>query len=75
MAVRDLSNSPLQTIESATELTRMRHPEYAHELEPVGRALDRLRKLDELLARCEVQTDAGSHDGTSFDAEALLENP
>jgi dolichyl-phosphate-mannose--protein O-mannosyl transferase len=72
LAVRDLSNSPLQTIESATELACLRHPELAQELDPVQRALDRLRKLDELLARCEVQASTVQ---TSFDAESLLENP
>src|SRR4051794_20152882 len=70
VAVRDLANSPLQTIESATELARVRHPELAHELDPVQRALDRLRKLDALLARCEVQLPPVQ---ASFDAESMLE--
>jgi hypothetical protein len=51
LAVRDFANSPLQTITCAAALVRIRHPDMKKELDLIGRSIERLRQLDDLLAR------------------------
>jgi hypothetical protein len=73
LAVRDLSNTPLQTLELATALLRLRHPESAALLDQTDRSLARLEQLDGVLSRYEAQTEWAPGD-TSFDPLALLED-
>jgi hypothetical protein len=54
LAVRDFANTPLQTIETATALARLQHPDAAPQLSRIERALDRLRGLNRILARHET---------------------
>lgn len=67
MAVRDFANTPLQTIESATALARMLHPDAAAQLERIERALERLRGLNQILSRHEAHIHWEPGD-ESFDA-------
>ena len=72
LAVRDFANTPLQTIESATALTRLHHPESDVEMRRIERALERLRRLNQLLSRHEnhIRWEAGDE---SFDPIARLQ--
>ncbi|HEY2745881.1 MAG TPA: hypothetical protein VGL86_14695 [Polyangia bacterium] len=74
LAVRDFCNTPLQTIESATAVTRMHHPAAAADLERIERALGRLHELNEILSQHEQHLRWGKED-ESFDAlERLRRN-
>jgi PAS domain S-box-containing protein len=70
-AVRDLANSPLQSIELTAALLRRKHPDSSHELDIVERSLDRLRAVSTLLARYRPRT-LGANDA-SFDPFAVLQ--
>jgi hypothetical protein len=74
LAVRDFANTPLQTIEAATTLARLQHPEAAKQLEHIDRALDRLRGLNRVLAHHEnhLRWQPGDE---SFDALEELTGP
>jgi hypothetical protein len=67
LAVRDLANSPLQTIAFAAMTVRQRHPDLDPVMRVVDRALDRLRELDERLRQNEGVIDWSRKD-ESFDA-------
>jgi hypothetical protein len=73
VAVRDLANTPIQTIEMCHEILRVggseAHPEASARLQ---RAIERLRKLSLLLARYEDGMTFRAED-TSIEATALLE--
>jgi len=71
LAVRDFANTPLQTIESAASLVRMRHPEATVELQRIERALDRMRELNGLLSQHESHLRWTKED-ESFDAVERL---
>jgi lipid-A-disaccharide synthase-like uncharacterized protein len=71
LAIRDFTNTPLQTIQSTTDLVRARHPELAETLEPVQRSLQRMKKLNDVLARHEARADWSVAD-ISLDPLALL---
>ena len=71
LAVRDFANTPLQTIETATALARLQHPDSATQLDRIERALDRLRGLNRLLSRHEAHIRWQPGD-ESFDAVAQL---
>ena len=73
LAVRDFANTPLQTIESATAVARMLHPEARTQLEQIQRALDKLRTLNQLLSRHEEHLRWHKGD-ESFDATSRLED-
>ncbi len=71
LAVRDFCNTPLQTIESATAVARMRHPDAATDLARIERALVRLHELNKLLSQHEAHIRWGKED-ESFDAVERL---
>jgi hypothetical protein len=71
LAVRDFCNTPLQTIESATALARLRHPEAAIELRRIERALLRMHQLHRILSRHETHLRWTKED-ESFDAVERL---
>jgi hypothetical protein len=54
MAIRDLANTPLQTIAFAAETARQRHPDLAPLLDRITRALSRLRAVDRQLREDET---------------------
>jgi signal transduction histidine kinase len=72
LAVRDLSNTPLQTLRLSVALLDLRHPEEARRLDQMGRAIDRLEELDRAFARCEAQTE-WRPSAESFDPLAVLQ--
>jgi hypothetical protein len=76
MAISDLCNTPLQTIELAAALLRRAHPGLDTELGRVDRALARLRELNAILLeyRSEAE-DAWSRDDEAFDARERLRQP
>jgi hypothetical protein len=72
LAVRDLSNTPLQTLRLSAALLRLRHPEEAARLDQMNRALDRLEQLERTFSKYEAQTEWQPGD-ESFDPLAVLE--
>lgn len=72
LAVRDLQNTPLQTLRLATALLRRHHPEDSARLDQIDRALERLEALERMLSRYEANVDWSRID-PSFDPAALLE--
>lgn len=70
LAVRDLANTPLQTIAFAAETAREMHPDVGPVMDRVERALDRLRILDERLREHDSALTWTDGD-ESFDAGAL----
>jgi hypothetical protein len=72
LAVRDLSNTPLQTLRIAVGLLRRRHPEEAAQIDRMDRALDRLAALDGAFSRYEAETPFPP--SASFDPLAVLEH-
>jgi hypothetical protein len=72
LAVRDFSNTPLQTLYLTTALLRYRHRNDSELLERMDRSLARLRELNEIMSRYE--TEVGWKDGEeSLDAAAVLQ--
>lgn len=71
LAVRDLSNSPLQVITLASAALRGRGPELSGPLDRLDRALDRLRVLHRPLKIYEADLDWRPGD-ESLDPEAVL---
>jgi hypothetical protein len=71
LAVRDFANTPLQVIESAADLARLRSPNRAAELEIIARAINRLRELNKVLAAYAGDID-WQKGGESFDALEVL---
>ena len=57
LAVRDLTNTPLQTLRISVEHIAKGHPELAHQVHRMQRALDRLAELEHLLAPYEAAID------------------
>jgi hypothetical protein len=62
LAVRDLSNTPLQTIAFATALAQERHPDLEPILRRVESSLERLKQLDEIFRRQESGMDWSAED-------------
>jgi hypothetical protein len=73
LAVRDLTNSPLQSVELTVALLKTRHPESQAQLERLERQLARLRQLSVVLSQYEPQRWA-PEDG-SFDPLEVLQSP
>jgi hypothetical protein len=71
LALRDLSNTPLQTLELGVSLLRAKAPEMAPELERLERALGRLHQLNGVLARYESDLTWAPGDD-SLDSEAVI---
>jgi len=57
LALRDFTNTPLQTIELSAHIMRARCPELAPVLDRVDRSLDRLHRLNHALAVYEARID------------------
>jgi len=74
LAVRDFANTPLQTIEAAMTLARLKHPEAHEPLARIEHALERLRGLNRVLAHHEqhIRWEKGAE---SFDALEELGPP
>jgi len=70
LAVRDLANTPLQTIAFAAETAREMHPDVGPVMDHVERALDKLRVLDERLRKHDRAVTWTTGD-ESFDAGAV----
>jgi signal transduction histidine kinase len=71
MAVRDLANTPLQTIRLSSALLRARAPELATPIERIERATQRLAALGATFSK-EAETVEREHPELSFDALATL---
>ena len=71
LAIRDYANTPLQTIESTAALLVMTRPDAAESMAPIGRAVGRLRELNQVLSKLESRVEWRTSD-TAFDAEQLL---
>jgi hypothetical protein len=72
LAVRDRSNTPLQTITLAVSVMRTKHPDLADTVALVDRALERLRDLDRRLWT-QSNTVRWTSDDEAFDAGEVLE--
>ncbi|PCC72835.1 hypothetical protein SAMN02745121_01952 [Nannocystis exedens] len=71
LAVRDLSNTPLQVIALASAAVRRRNPDLGEPLDRLDRALERLRALHQPLKAYEADLEWRPGD-ESIDAEAVL---
>ena len=71
LAVRDLANTPLQTIAFAAEAARRAHPDVAPLMDSVDRSLGKLRELDRRLRDHDDRL-SWSRADESLDAEALV---
>jgi hypothetical protein len=72
LAVRDATNTPLQTLELGLALLRKRGPELASSLAPMERAVERLRLLAQRLGIADPLVVWREGD-ESFDAEEMLQ--
>ncbi|HKQ71772.1 MAG TPA: hypothetical protein VJT73_20655 [Polyangiaceae bacterium] len=72
LAIRDFSNSPLQTLQLTTALLRLRHGGATDVVDRMDRALARLCHLNQAMARYESEVDWQSGE-ESMDAIAVLE--
>jgi hypothetical protein len=71
LAMRDATNTPLQTLELSLTLLKRRHPESTPTTEKMERALERLRSLTQRLSSVDPLVVWREGD-ESFDAETLL---
>jgi hypothetical protein len=71
LAVRDATNTPLQTLELCLTLLERRHPESAPTTETMERAVRRLRSLTQRLGSVDPLVVWREGD-ESFDADTLL---
>jgi hypothetical protein len=71
LAIRDLANTPIQTLRVALALLRARHPEEQELAAKMDRSLDRLRDMNEILATDENAIDW--YEGESFDSVQALQ--
>jgi hypothetical protein len=72
LAVRDFTNTPLQTIELATEVIRKGHPELEPILGRIDRSVDRLFRLNHTFSAYESHLKWTSAD-VSLDPEAVID--
>ncbi|MFL5351016.1 hypothetical protein [Archangium sp.] len=73
LAVRDATNTPLQSLELGLALLRKRYPEVAPSLAPMERSMERLRSLAQRLGIADPLVVWREGD-ESFDAEAILQH-
>ncbi|MDX2087317.1 MAG: hypothetical protein SFX73_05685 [Kofleriaceae bacterium] len=71
LALRDLSNTPLQTLELGVSLLRARAPDLTPELDRLDRSLEQLRQLNGVLARYESDLRWSPGDD-ALDSEAVV---
>jgi hypothetical protein len=74
MAIRELTNTPLQTIEFCTALIRRRYPMAGDELDYMERAVKSLRELGDILSELEAN-ERWSLEHEALDARATLSRP
>jgi PAS domain S-box-containing protein len=72
LAVRDLTNSPVQAIEATVSVLQARHADSTPQLERISRQLDRLRKLSTVLLHYEPQM--WKPEDESFDPLKVLQD-
>jgi hypothetical protein len=72
LAIRDFSNTPLQTLYLTTALLRTRRSDDSELLDRMDRSLARLRELNEIMSRYESQVGWRTGD-ESLDAAAMLQ--
>ena len=72
LALRDFSNTPLQTLYLTTALLRRQHGDDAELLDRMDRSLSRLRELNAIMSQYEAQA-GWQHGGESIDAVATLQ--
>jgi hypothetical protein len=68
IALRDLTNTPLQTLELVRRRLLSRDPQTSVQLERMDRALERLRRLNDVLAPYQAAV-AWDHEGASAERE------
>jgi hypothetical protein len=68
IALRDLTNTPLQTLELVRRKLLSRDPQTPVQLERMGRALERLRRLNDVLAPYQAAV-TWDHEGASAERE------
>jgi integral membrane sensor domain MASE1 len=73
LAVRDMANTPLQTMSLSVELLRAKQGKGDEVVSRMMRAIERLSRLDDLLSAYSEQF-VLHDDSMSFDAEAILES-
>jgi hypothetical protein len=73
LAVRDYSNTPLQTLVLELEVMHAKHPELAHDLGIASRAVERMRELGRLLSGIDAGVRSDQVDA-SFDPLQVLED-
>jgi hypothetical protein len=71
LAVRDFTNTPLQTIELATEVIRQTNPELGPALDRIDRSVDRLFRLNHTFSAYESHL-KWTKDEVSMDTEAMV---
>jgi PAS domain S-box-containing protein len=71
LAVRDLANSPVQSLETTLAVLRLKHPDTEPQLERIERQIDRLRKLSTVLSQYEPQSWSTADE--SFDPLEVLQ--
>jgi hypothetical protein len=71
LAIRDLTNTPIQTIELTSALLRRKRADLVGELDRIDRALSRLREMNQLLAGLE-SSERWPRTLESFDAREHL---
>lgn len=73
LAVRDMVNSPVQTLTLDAELVRLKHPESNALALRMRRSVERLERLNELVTKqSEGLMEQGGADA-SFDADKILD--
>jgi hypothetical protein len=71
MAIRDLANTPLQTVELTTATLSRKHPGLRPEFDRIARALERMRELNAILLQYEFRV-AWKNTDESFDPRERL---
>ena len=71
LALRDFTNTPLQTIELAADIVRRQHPDLAPILDRIDRSIDRLYRLNHTFSVYESQIEWTDED-VSPDPTALV---
>jgi hypothetical protein len=72
LAVRDVANTPLQTLQLTNVLLERRCPEEHKLIERMSRGIARLEEMNRTISRCESEI-VWQREDESFDAAAILE--
>lgn len=71
-ALKDLTNTPLQTIAMNAELLLTRHPEEAEPLMRIDRSVEKISTIGRLADETVARSEKSIQGGLSFDAEKIL---